>query len=144
MRDKVNYFNLFKNVMDEKGVSISDLERNKVLTHNTFYKFDKFCPTLQNCLAIANFLKVSLDYVFEKSDVNSFKKPYKVPQNFGENIIKVLASMKMNQKSFCDETGISSGTISKWRKGVQPKMSTILDICEILLCNIDDLLETEK
>lgn len=137
-------FKLFKAVLDEQKLSIVDLENNNILSHNSFYNFNKGYPTLISCLKIANFLKVSLDYVFEKKDVNSFKKPYKIPQNFAENLAKVLNAMNLSKRKFCKEMEMSEGTFTKWRKGVQPKMSKVLDICDYLSCDIDDLLETES
>ena len=50
-----------------------------------------------------------------------------------EKIFELILRNGMTQKEFSEETGISQGTISDWkRKGTNPSADKILKICEVL------------
>ncbi len=139
-----NYFDLFSDVLKEKGLTIDDLNKNKVVKQNVFYEFSKYCPSMANGINFANFVEVSLDYIFEITNENNFKK-YKTSQaNFYNNLLKMLEQMNVKRTHLSKKLGISRSTFLRWQNGATPKLSTVVEIAKLLGCHIDDLLETEK
>ena len=139
-----NYFDLFSDVLKEKGLTISDLTENNVVKQNVFYEFSKYCPSLSNGINFANFVEVSLDYVFEITNENNFKR-YKTSQtNFYNKLSTVLEQMNVKRIQLSKNLGISRSTFLRWQYGAQPKLSTVVEIAKLVGCHIDDLLETEK
>ena len=50
-----------------------------------------------------------------------------------ERIFEKLKQIKMSQKEFSEETGISQSTISEWKsKGTNPTSEKIMIICKVL------------
>ena len=74
MKNEANYFEIFNESLSETGTTIAELENQKVITKYTFYKFKQYCPSLKNALNIANYLKLSLDYILDNVPDNKFKK----------------------------------------------------------------------
>lgn len=138
-----NYFELITEVLNEKGLTISDLEKNKILKQNEIYKYKVYYPSLKNIINIANFLRVSIDFIAENTSKNNFKQYKPHQNNFHKILMDLIKSYGLTQRKFCKETGCSLGTISKWKKGSIPKFSTLVEISNTLNCRIDDLLETE-
>ena len=141
---KNNYYELFKGALDEKGVAVKELNNQKVLKKFVFYSFHDCCPSLKNGINIANYLEMSLDYILEFTDKNNFKK-YKFPQkNFYNILISYLNDSKITKYKIIKDMKLSYTSFDRWEKGVQPKLSKVIEIAKYLGCNIDDLLETEK
>ncbi len=141
---KNGYYELFKNAIEEKGTSVKELNDKKVLKKFVIYSFHDCCPSLENAIKIANCLEMSLDYILEFTDKNNFKK-YKYPQkNFYNLLTSYMDDSKITKYKMGQDIKISYTSFDRWEKGVQPKLSKVIEIAKYLGCNIDDLLETEK
>lgn len=57
-----------KNIAAKRGLSLTDIERQSGLTTRTIYKWDKNSPSVDKALAVANFLNVSLYWLFTGKD----------------------------------------------------------------------------
>ncbi len=140
---KLNFFELFKNALDEKNVTIKELESIGVLKINTFYNFSTYCPSLFNAIQIANSLHLSLDYILEKSDTNNFK-PYKTNQtNFHLILNDMLKTYNISKHKLLTDLNMDKNNFVKWKNGATPKFSTVIAISDYLGCGVDDLLEHE-
>ena len=141
---KNGYYELVKNALDEKGVTIKELNEKNVLKKFVVYSFHDCCPSLENGIKIANYIEMSLDYIFEFTDKNNFKK-YKYPQkNFYNLLISYMNDSKITKYKMIQDIKLSYTSFNRWEKGVQPKLSKVIEIAKYLGCNIDDLLETER
>ena len=67
-----NFINQVKNILDEQNKTVNDLFINKIISENTFYKYNQRMPSLKTLFNIANYLKVSINYLFELTDINNF------------------------------------------------------------------------
>lgn len=144
MKNEINYFEIFNDALTEKGFTISNLESENIITKYTFYKFKKYCPSLENAINIANFLEMSLDYILNKTDENKFKK-YKTNQSdFIVKLENILSSIILSKRKFCLDLGLSDANFTKWKNGAIPKFSTIINISNYLQCPLDDLLSRES
>jgi len=143
MNKKPNFYELFKNALDEKNVSIAKLQKERILKNHTIYNFNDNCPSLNNAMQIANYLEMSLDYILENTTKNHFKK-YKIPQkNFYRNFEQRLNEIRISKNKLSKESQISLTTFRGWKNGSIPKLSNVIIISKVLDCRIDDLLETE-
>ena len=108
----MNYFTIIKDVLNEKTKTILDLENDNVIKKNIFYEFKYCCPSLANIISIANYLELSIDYIFENTTQNNFSK-YKVEQNnIYPKIIDTLKSMNISQVKICKDLAISRTNFS--------------------------------
>lgn len=138
------FFELILDVMREKGKTIKDLEDNKILGKNTFYIFKETAPSLSTIIKIANYLKVSLDYLIGKATESKFKK-YKLNQtNFYSKLNALLKAENISQVKLCEDLEMSRTNISRWKNGTTPTLTKLISISNYLGCSIDDLLEHES
>lgn len=57
-----------KIIATKRGLSLTDIERQSGLTIRTIYKWDKNSPSVDKALAVANFLNISLYWLFTGKD----------------------------------------------------------------------------
>lgn len=139
----LNFCELIKDIASEKGLQLQELFDNKVISEDTFYDFSKYIPSLSNIIKVANYTKVSIDYMIENTTKNNFRR-YKTQQsNFYDKVMNIIKPMDISQSQLAREIHMARNCFSRWKNGVQPRFSTIIDISKVLGCKIDDLLETE-
>lgn len=139
-----DFINSIKNILEEKGKSTDYLFSSNIVSKDTFYKYRHRNPSLQTLIKIANFLEVSIDYIYEFSDENNFIH-YSTNQNrFYENLIKLIEKSNISQRQFCKELNFSKDNIIRYKKGVEPSIRTLLEIARYFNCYIDELLQRDK
>ena len=93
----VDFIKLVENILEEQGKTKQDLFENNVVSENTFYKYRQRYPSIKTVVKIANYLNVSLDYLFEFSSKNHFIE-YNVDNlNFYNNLISMIDSNKITR-----------------------------------------------
>ena len=70
----VDFIKLVENILEEQDKTKQDLFENKVISENTFFKYRQRYPSLKTLINIANYLKVSIDYLFEFTNENHFEE----------------------------------------------------------------------
>ena len=137
----VDFIDLIKRALEEQGKSFDDLFRDNVISKNTFYKYRQRQPNLETVFRLANYLKISLDYLFEFCENNTFKEPYCYQQNnFYNNLIALLNARGISNRQFCKNLNYSRDNILRWKKGVVPSLNSLIDIANYFDCTLDDLL----
>jgi len=68
----------------------------------------------------------------------SYQGPLKVSYN---KLWKLLIDKNMNSSELGRKAVLASGTLSKMRKNEPISMDTVLKICEVLDCDVADILE---
>ena len=56
---------------------------------------------------------------------------------------KLLIDKDMNKTDLCKETGISNSTVAKMTRGDDVLVSVLTRICEVLDCNVGDIVDVE-
>ena len=136
----INFYELILDVLDEKGKSIKDLEREQILGKNTIYLFSSASPSLSSLIKIANYLEVSIDYIIYQKDINNFQ-PYEVSQaGFFEKLEQIRLDAGISQSKLCADLNISRTNFSRWKHGTTPSIYKLIELAEYLNCDIDDLL----
>jgi DNA-binding Xre family transcriptional regulator len=57
---------------------------------------------------------------------------------------KIMADKKLQKKDLTDELKISSATVAKMGKGESVSLNVLIRICQLLDCNIGDIVSIEK
>ena len=136
----MNFYDLIFDVMNEKGITIKDLEQKGVLGKNTFYKFKIASPTLISLIKIANYLRVSIDYIIFQKENNYFK-PYSTnQQGFYKNLEQIRVDSGISKLKLCSDLNISRTNFSRWKIGQTPTVYKLIELSQYLDCDIDDLL----
>jgi len=139
-----DFITIVQNVLEEQGKSTEDLFKNKVISKDTFYKYKHRNPSLQTLIKIANYLKVSIDYLYELSDENNFSF-YSINQNeFYNKLVNLINSKGLSFRQFCKDLNYAKDNINRYKNGVQPSVRTLFEIANYFNCSIDELLTKEK
>ena len=136
-----DFISLVKEALFEQQKTTENLFRDEIISKNTFYKYKQRYPSLDTLLKIANYLKVSVDYLFELKDNNTFTKNYVYNKEiFCKNLLNFLDSKNLSGRQFCKDLNYSRDNILRWQKGVVPSVANLLEIAKYFNCLIDDLL----
>ena len=138
-----NFKNLLDDILLEQHKSFHELEENGVIGKGTYYEFATYSPYLKTIIDIANYLRVSLDYLANRVTENHFKV-YKYPQpNIIRNIVNIMKNHKVSQRQLERDTDISRTNFVYWNRGSVPKFETLITLADYFKCNIDDFLDFE-
>ncbi|MBQ7798022.1 MAG: helix-turn-helix transcriptional regulator [Clostridia bacterium] len=138
-----NFKELLLDVLNEQHKTFEDLENAGIIAKRVFYQYKNFTPFLPKVLEIANFLKISLDYLADRTTDNIFKK-YKIPQtNFLDNLNRQLKIASTSKLKLSKDLHLGRANFTYWKNGSMPKFTTLIEIANYLSCTIDELLEHE-
>ena len=138
-----NFRDLLIDILNEKGVSIKDLENQNIVSENLIYKYSHIDPSLKTIINLANFLQVTIDYILNFTNENNFK-PYKKDQyNFYKKLKLLMKENNISAEQVARDLKISNSNFGRWRNGTLPSLSKIIDISNYLNCSIDELLDKE-
>ena len=127
-------------VLEEQNLSIRDIENSKIFGDQTIYNFSQENPSLKSLMKLANYLKVSIDYLLGFSDKNSFKE-YDIENiNFNKNLREIIHNEKISMKQMARDLKMGETNFVRWNRGVYPRLDKLVDIANYLKCSIDDLL----
>lgn len=138
-----DFIKAVKDVLKENGKTTEDLFKDKVVAENTFYKYKQRYPSLKTLINIANYLGVTIDYLFGLSEENNFRPYCKKQENFYNNLMYFIGTSGQSGRQFCKELNYSRDNILRWKRGTQPSVQTLLEIARYFNCSVDDLLDRE-
>lgn len=136
----IDFIQTVNNILKEQGKTTKNLFDDNVVSENTYYKYKQRYPSLKTIIKIANYLNVSIDYMFELSDENNFKTYSLNKLSFYKNIITLINSKKISGRKFCNSLNFSRDNLIRWKNGTLPNIQTLIDISTYFNCTIDDLL----
>lgn len=135
-----NFIRAVKEILEEQGGRLADLFNDKVVSENTFYKYNQRNPSLKTLIKIANYLKVSIDYLYELKDVNDFKPYNKQQTEFYEKLMSMIKNAKISCRRFSKDLHYSRDNVLRWKNGTMPSVQCLLEIVQYFNCSFDDLL----
>ena len=139
-----DFITVVKNVLEEQGKTIDDLFSNEVISKDTFYKYKQRNPSLQTLIKIANYLQVSIDYMYELNDENHFI-PYSTNQSdFYNKLINLINISNISSRQFCKDLNYAKDNVLRYKNGVEPSIRTLFEIANYFNCSVDDLLTKQK
>lgn len=138
-----NFIDAVKEILEEQGKQVADLFYDKVVPQNTFYKYRYRNPSLKTLIKIANYLKVSIDYLYELKNVNDFKPYCENQLNFYNKLMAMITSTNISCRKFSKDLHYSRDNVLRWKKGTEPSVQCLFEIANYFNCSIDDLLDRE-
>ena len=135
-----NFIDAVQEILEDQGKTTKDLFDDKIVSKNTFYKYRQRNPSLITLINIANYLKVSIDYIYEINDENNFHQYSLNQEGFYNNLISILKSANISCRKFSKDLNYSRENILRWKNGTRPSVQSIIEIAQYLHCSIDDLL----
>lgn len=136
----LDFITVINNVLEEKELSLNNLFNDNVISKNTFYKYKHRNPSLKTIIKIANYLEVSIDYMYDLTDINNFKPYSENQEGFYKNLIYQINNSQLSIRKFCSDLHYSKDNVLRYKKGVEPSLQTLLEIANYFSCTIDDLL----
>lgn len=138
----IDFISAVKSILEEQNKTTENLFKDNVVSENTFYKYKQRYPSLKTLVKIANYLAVSIDYLFELSDENNFA-PYSIDNNkFYNNLISLIENANISCRKFCQDLHFSRDNVIRWKNRTQPSLQVLFEIAEYFGCTIDDLLKS--
>lgn len=139
----VDFITQVKDVLEEKGLTTKNMFEAGIISEDTFYKYKNRCPSLKTLLKVANYLGVTIDYLFEMSDENNFT-PYLLNQNnLYNNILTLVTNSGISQRKFSKDLHFSRVNLLRWKKGITPNVQSLIEISNYFNCPINDLLDKQ-
>ena len=138
-----NFYESIKDVLNEKNVTIKELESNNVISRNGFYVFSRTNPSLHTIIKLANFLEISIDYLLGRTGTNKFRKYKEKQENFYNNLIKALKEYNVSFYRVCKDLNISDSNLGRWKYGTKPSLKMLVELANYLQCSIDEFLDKE-
>lgn len=129
-----------KSVLSEQEKTIQTLFKDKIISENTFYKYRHRYPSLKTLIKIANYLEVSIDYLFDMNIENNFYHYSLNSDVFYNNLISMIKNKNISGRQFCKDLHYSRDNLIRWKKGILPSVQTLIEISQYFNCLIDDLL----
>lgn len=138
-----DFINSVKNILEDKGKTTDCLFKENIISKHTFYKYKHRNPSLQTLIKIANYLEVTVDYLYELTDENNFS-PYSTNQSeFYKTLLEMIEKTNLSARQFCKQMNFSKDNILRYKKGVEPSVSTLFEISKFFKCSVDDLLQKD-
>lgn len=136
----IDFILAVKTVLDEQEKSVDCLFSDKIISKNTFYKYKHRNPNLKTLIKVANYLQVSIDYLYEMTDSNNFH-PYSLDQSdFHNKLVNLIDKSNISNRQFCKELNFHKDIILRYKNGVEPSVRTLFEIANYFGTSIDDLL----
>ena len=139
-----DFITVVKNVLEEQGKTIDDLFSNEVISKDTFYKYKQRNPSLQTLIKIANYLQVSIDYMYELDDENHFILYSTNQSDFYNKLINLINTSGISNRQFCKDLNYAKDNVLRYKNGVEPSIRTLFEIANYFNCSVDDLLTRQK
>ena len=139
-----DFLSIVKNILEEQGKTVRELLDSGVIPKNTLYKYKQRNPSLQTLIKIANYLEVSIDYIYERNDRNNFI-PYSYNQSdFHSKLSDLIRSSGISNRQFCKDLHYAKDNVLRYKKGIGPSVRTLFEIANFFDCSVDDLLTREE
>ncbi len=137
----IDFIELVKKALEERGKTLENLFRDEIVSKNTFYKYRQRQPSLNTLIKIANYLEMSIDYLLERADENGFSGPYQYNKElFYNNLISLISARGLSNRQFCKNLNYSRDNVLRWKKGITPSITNLLEIANYFDCTLEDLL----
>ena len=134
---------LFSMLM-EMNLTNADLSKATKLTttriSNYYNGIDM--PNLDNALALANYFKCTLNYLFCLTDQKETileKRIYK-PENILTRLKGLILNKGISQRQFFVDVNLSKSSFTQWRNGQKPKITSLIKMAKYFDCTIDYIL----
>jgi len=101
----------------EQGTSVPKLEQSLGFGKGAIYKWEKSSPTADKLQKVANYFRVSLDYLLGRGDI----------YDVGRAIKEEREDQRLTEKDLADEIGVSEFELSQYEEDIVPLTEEIVN-----------------
>ena len=131
-------------LLDDNNLSRLQLAKNIGIDHSTIngYFNKNYYPYLDIAIKISNYFNCSLDYLFglsinkENENTNNL--------NFFLTLNELIKESKLSLRQIFKNMNISLANYFRWRDGIIPKTSVLIDIAKYFNVGLDYLVGNKK
>lgn len=143
---------LIKYLAKQKNASISKIEKTLGFGNGAIGKWSKQSPSVDNFYAVANYLSVSMDYLYNgedngKEEIRCSERSENSELSEKENFMfwkifsKLCDQNNVKPSAVTKAIGLSDAIPTKWKNGAIPKAEILLKLSEYFNCSVDYLLK---
>lgn len=135
------FADVMKDLITESGKSLRTIGQESDIPHSQLSRYvNGTIPKFDVSIKIASYFNCTLDYLFGLTDQRGMYVDNYDISKFVSRYESALEENKITHWKFSHKYGISESGIRLWKKGILPKMETIIIIAKSLDCSIDYLL----
>lgn len=134
-----------KNLCKERSISISQLEKELDIPHNTIYQWKNKTPKIQRLKLIADFFHVPIEYLIDENDEKSLQLfiqselDSRKQETAYDNVKKLTIKENISIPALEEELELGKNTIYGW-KNKMPKTSNLEKVADFFGVSVDYLL----
>lgn len=136
----VGFRNTFNYLLSDSGKSMATIGRESGISPYVIMKWKKQSvdPKAKTLIKLADYFNCSIEYLCGKTNDYLDYKPQSCPA-FGERLVEVLKASGWSSYKLFKQTKISPAQYHRWRKGMEPLLSSLEAIAEALDVTLDYL-----
>lgn len=138
--ERLNELLVQNNISPEKLASALEVSVSTVYR----WKNNETKLFLSNLVSLANFLNCSIDFLLGRSEEVLTFLPISVLPKFSLRLREVMKEKGISTYRLRKETRYDGKYFQKWDNGSDPLALTLIELAEILDCNVDYLIGREK
>lgn len=138
------YSEKLKEIRENKKITQKEIANSIKISSSSYERYENehdIFP-LKHLISTCNYLKVSIDYIFNFNSLNNYKSIYKIqPDIVGKRIKEVRKANKLTQVKLAQILNIGNGTLADYERGRYLVSTAILyTICKKYKISADYLL----
>lgn len=132
-------------LMDEKNLTSEGLGKAIGVDGSAvrYWKEGKNKLYLSNALKLADFFECSLELLLGRTDKRMDFTPSPCPP-FHERLMHVMQKESKSRYRIVKDTAFSNGHFTKWKKGADPLIETLIPLADYLKCSLDYLVGRDR
>lgn len=131
---------ILQDLMSEKSIDIKNLSQLTQIEIPTLYGYlnTNSLPNLESAIKLSNVFEVSIDYLIGLTEINM--TPSNLSIKFIDIYLNLLKENNLNNYKVSKLLGIGRNRVYDWKKGVLPKLSTLISLAKFFNVSIEYLL----
>lgn len=140
-----NFSERFNDLLFEYQISPEQLSKALNIPVSSIYAWKKneYSVTLSNTILLADYFKCTIDYLAGRNDSELTFIPQKCPP-FLEVIKKIMNQNSISTYKLRKETHFSGSYFTRWSRGEEPYLTTLIELAEYFNCTLDQLVGREN
>lgn len=135
-----NFGEKLRELMEERNLSATDIQRNTGISNSRIYDWQKYAimPYLSSLIKLSDYFGVSIEYLTGRTDENNYDTLS--PRSTFPERLKLLAQEKnLSYYRIAKDNGFERNLITKWVRGASPILINLIILADYFNCTLDYL-----
>ena len=135
---------MLKELMAENNIKSDELGKILGINGSTVRRWlrGESAPFKKQLMELSSHFRCPIDYLVGRIDAFFEFKP-KVCADFMSQLYSILNAKEISTYRLNGETTIKYGHLTRWRKGTEPHLQSLIELADYLECSIDSLVGFE-